>query len=112
MFCFESQLYVLFTGPTLCHVLPLKLLSQVCFERLADHKFIRLFERGLGLKDSGISSDDSAKSPKLLSHNLQAPQISLFLLNYHWPKSSEVTQYILRGLQIMTSLSVIRKGWV
>jgi len=54
-------------------------MNQVCFEGLADHNLIRLSVRGLGLKGSGISSDDSA----LLCHNLQAPQISLFLLNYH-----------------------------
>jgi len=52
-------------------------MNQVCFEGLADHKLTRLFvERELGLMGSGISSDDSEKSPKLLSHNLQASQIS------------------------------------
>jgi len=50
--------------------------SQVCFEGLTDHNLIKL--RGIGLKSSGIRSNGSEKSLKLLSHNnLQAPQILL-----------------------------------
>jgi len=52
-------------------------MTQVYFEGLVYHDLI-ICEIGLGLKVSGIMSYDSAKSLKLLSHNLQAPSISLF----------------------------------
>jgi len=60
-------------------------MTHVCFEKLAmqvanhnliSHMFSQICETGLGIKGSGISSDDSAKSPKLLSHyDVQAPKI-------------------------------------
>jgi len=49
----------------------------VYYEELAGHDV-----RGLGLKGSGIMSDDPAQSFKLMNHNLQALQILLF---YYWP---------------------------
>jgi len=49
---------------------------RVSFVMHADHDII-FFKRGL--KNSGINSDDSAKSLKLMSHSLQTPQIIALL---------------------------------
>jgi len=49
----------------------------VYFEGVASHDINFLLERVRAMS-SGISSDNTAKSLKFTSHNLQSPEISLF----------------------------------